>query len=234
MKASIVIANYNNSKYIDECIESLYNQTYKDLEIIFFDDNSHDNSIDIIKNYKNVKIIENKNQTKFGSFNQMNAFIKGIRYSTGRISTETVKGFTALHYDLTPSPLGGSGGGLFGQGGVLAGGLDVVGDVLEGNIFTDPLALLGTAIKAKNTYDKAQQLSSEGIRNEVRGIVTNSVTNAVNQTVRISGVDKFDQNQATVGNVTTTNTPFNPNARASTFLEASEGAEIPSSRNSTT
>ena len=85
MKASIVIANYNNSKYIDECIESLYNQTYKDLEIIFFDDNSHDNSIDVIKNYKNVKIIENKNQTKFGSFNQMNAFIKGIRYSTGDI-----------------------------------------------------------------------------------------------------------------------------------------------------
>ena len=65
MKASIVIANYNNSKYIDECIESLYNQTYKDLEIIFFDDNSHDNSIDVIKNYKNVKIIENKNQTKY-------------------------------------------------------------------------------------------------------------------------------------------------------------------------
>ena len=85
MKASIVIANYNNSKYIDECIESLYNQTYKDLEIIFFDDNSHDNSIDVIKNYKNVKIIENKNQTKFGSFNQMNAFMKGIRYSTGDI-----------------------------------------------------------------------------------------------------------------------------------------------------
>ncbi|MDC0469738.1 glycosyltransferase, partial [Candidatus Pelagibacter sp.] len=80
MKASIIIANYNNSKYIDECIESLYNQTYKDLEIIFFDDNSYDNSIDVIKNYKKVKIIENKNQTKFGSFNQMNAFIKGIRY----------------------------------------------------------------------------------------------------------------------------------------------------------
>ena len=59
MKASIVIANYNNSKYIDECIESLYNQTYTDLEIIFFDDNSNDNSIDVIKNYKKVKIKQN-------------------------------------------------------------------------------------------------------------------------------------------------------------------------------
>ena len=164
--------------------------------------------------------------------NQMSIIYEGIRYSTGRIDTESVKGFTALHYDNTPSPLGGAGGGLFGQGGVLAGGLDVVGDVLEGNIFTDPLALLGTAIKAKNTYDKAQQLSSDGIKNEVRGIVTNSVTNAVNQTVRISGIDKLDQNQATVGNVNVQTRVFNPNNDVQP--EASEGAEIPSSQNSNT
>src|SRR5210317_523584 len=85
MKASIIIANYNNAKYINECISSIYNQTYKNLEIIFFDDNSNDNSIDVIKNYKKVKIIENKNQTKFGSFNQMNAFKEGIRLCTGDI-----------------------------------------------------------------------------------------------------------------------------------------------------
>ena len=40
MKVSVVIANYNNSKFIKECIESLNNQTYKNIEIIFFDDNS--------------------------------------------------------------------------------------------------------------------------------------------------------------------------------------------------
>ena len=37
MKASIVIANYNNSKYIDNCINSLNSQTYDNIEIIFFD-----------------------------------------------------------------------------------------------------------------------------------------------------------------------------------------------------
>lgn len=158
--------------------------------------------------------------------NQMSIVYEGIRYATGKISLETVKGFTALHYDNTPSPLGGAGASLFGGGGVLAGGLDVVGDVLEGNIFTDPLALLGTAIKAKNTYDKAQQLSTEGIKNEVTGIVTNSVTNAVNQTVRISGIDKLDQNQATVGNVTSEVTVFNPNA---TIQPASGEEEVPPS-----
>ena len=85
MKASVVIANYNNSKYIDECIESLKNQTYNNIEIIFFDDNSHDNSIEVIKKFQNIKIIENKIQTKFGSFNQMNAFRKSIQSSTGDV-----------------------------------------------------------------------------------------------------------------------------------------------------
>ena len=85
MKASIVIANYNNSKFINDCVESLNSQTYKDLEIIFFDDNSQDNSLEIIKKFKNIKIIENKIQTKFGSFNQMNAFKKSIQSSTGDI-----------------------------------------------------------------------------------------------------------------------------------------------------
>ena len=85
MKASVVIANYNNSKFIHECIDSLNNQTYQNLEIIFFDDNSSDNSLEIIKRFKNIKIIENKTQTKFGSFNQINAFKKSIQSSTGDI-----------------------------------------------------------------------------------------------------------------------------------------------------
>ncbi len=80
---SILIANYNNSPYIQQCINSLNSQTYKNLEIIFFDDNSLDNSIDIIKQFSNVKIIENKIQTKFGSLNQLNAFKEAIKISKG-------------------------------------------------------------------------------------------------------------------------------------------------------
>ena len=85
MKASVLIANYNNSKFINECIESLNNQTYKNIEIIFFDDNSNDNSLEVVKKFQNIKIIENKTQTKFGSFNQMNAFKKSIHSCTGDI-----------------------------------------------------------------------------------------------------------------------------------------------------
>merc|ERR1712078_580611 len=85
MRASVVIANYNNAKFINDCINSLKSQTYNDIEIIFFDDNSQDTSLEVIKEYKDIKIIENKKQTKFGSFNQMNAFKRSIQMSTGDI-----------------------------------------------------------------------------------------------------------------------------------------------------
>ena len=80
---SILIANYNNSSYIQQCIHSLNSQTYKNLEIIFFDDNSSDNSLEIIKQFSNVKIIKNKIQTKFGSLNQLNAFRESVKISKG-------------------------------------------------------------------------------------------------------------------------------------------------------
>lgn len=85
MKASIIIANFNNSVFIEECINSIKSQTYKNIETIFFDDNSSDNSLEIIKKYENVKIIENKIHTKFGSLNQINAFKKCLEQSSGDI-----------------------------------------------------------------------------------------------------------------------------------------------------
>ncbi len=87
MKASIVIANYNSEKFISDCIDSINSQSYKNFEIIFFDDNSNDNSISTIQKYKssNIKIIENKIQTNFGCLNQINAFNKAIEVSRGEI-----------------------------------------------------------------------------------------------------------------------------------------------------
>ena len=85
MKISVVIANYNSGNYIKQCINSLKKQTYKDIEIIFFDDNSSDNSVDEIKKFSDVKVIENKNQTKYGSLNQLNAFKESINQSTGKL-----------------------------------------------------------------------------------------------------------------------------------------------------
>jgi len=84
-KVSILIANYNNEIFIPECINSLRKQTYKNIEIIFFDDFSKDDSINKIKEYEEVKIIQNIEKTKIGSFNQMKAFEEGFKLSNGEI-----------------------------------------------------------------------------------------------------------------------------------------------------
>ena len=60
---SILIANYNNGKYLSKALESAINQTYKNIEIIIVDDCSTDQSIGIISNYKkhqpNIILIQN-------------------------------------------------------------------------------------------------------------------------------------------------------------------------------
>ena len=55
-KVSVIIPVYNGSKYLYQCIESVINQDYKNLEIIVVDDNSSDNSISIIKKFKDRRI----------------------------------------------------------------------------------------------------------------------------------------------------------------------------------
>lgn len=64
-KVTIIVGVYNGEKYLKECIESIINQTYKNLEIILVDDESTDNSKAIIekfkKNDKRIKLICQKN-----------------------------------------------------------------------------------------------------------------------------------------------------------------------------
>ena len=86
MKASIIIINYNNAKYIDKCIKSILNQSYKNLEILFVDDNSNDNSIKIANKYKNkIKIIKKKKKIGKGSYDQMFGFFEGYKKSKGDV-----------------------------------------------------------------------------------------------------------------------------------------------------
>lgn len=51
IKISVIIPAYNIDKYIGECIYSILNQTYTDLEIIVVDDGSIDNTSQIIDSY---------------------------------------------------------------------------------------------------------------------------------------------------------------------------------------
>lgn len=49
----VIIPVYNVEEYIERCVRSLLNQTFKDVEMIFIDDCSTDNSIKILKEYAN-------------------------------------------------------------------------------------------------------------------------------------------------------------------------------------
>ncbi|CAM3645028.1 glycosyltransferase family 2 protein [Xenorhabdus thuongxuanensis] len=78
---SIIIPAYNSQDCISRAINSVLNQTYKDIEIIIINDGSIDKTIDICKNYaknhKNIKYISQDNKGVSSARN------KGISLSTG-------------------------------------------------------------------------------------------------------------------------------------------------------
>ena len=57
---SIVIPSYNQGEYLEDCLESVYNQTMSPLEILVIDDGSTDNSLEIANQYmfKDFPMIE--------------------------------------------------------------------------------------------------------------------------------------------------------------------------------
>lgn len=62
---SVIVPVYNVEKYLNKCIDSLINQTYKNIEILLIDDGSTDKSgkiCDSLKNkYKNIKVYHKEN-----------------------------------------------------------------------------------------------------------------------------------------------------------------------------
>lgn len=65
-KISIIIPVYNVEKYLARCIDSILLQSFKDFEVICINDGSKDNSLKILKKYKNIdnriKVINKKNE----------------------------------------------------------------------------------------------------------------------------------------------------------------------------
>ncbi|MBF0716089.1 SP_1767 family glycosyltransferase [Gemelliphila palaticanis] len=80
---SIIIPVYNAEKYLVECLESVKNQTYKNLEVLLINDGSTDNSEQICRQF-----VEKDNRFKvFGGANKGAAYSrnKGIELSSGEL-----------------------------------------------------------------------------------------------------------------------------------------------------
>lgn len=81
MKVSIIIPVYNSSKYLKKCLDSVFNQTYKNIEVVIINDGSTDDSEKIIKDYmkkyKNIKYFYQKNKGQSVARNE------GLKKSSG-------------------------------------------------------------------------------------------------------------------------------------------------------
>lgn len=79
---SVIIPIYKMEKFIEKCLRSICNSTYKNLEIICVDDGSPDSSMDIVKNFKlkdsRIKIVTNPQN--LGLFR---ARVEGMKASNG-------------------------------------------------------------------------------------------------------------------------------------------------------
>lgn len=82
---SVIIPVYNVEKYLDECLDSVINQSLMDLEIIIVNDGSTDNSSTIIEKFKQkdsrIKVINQKNHGLAAARNA------GIEVATGKYIT---------------------------------------------------------------------------------------------------------------------------------------------------
>jgi glycosyltransferase involved in cell wall biosynthesis len=80
---SVIVPNYNHEKYLKQRLESVFNQTYVNFEVILLDDFSTDSSTNILSEYaKNPKV----SHCVFNETNSGNTFVqwnKGIALAKG-------------------------------------------------------------------------------------------------------------------------------------------------------
>lgn len=79
---SIVVPVYNTEQYLEQCLQSIFNQTISNFEVIIVNDGSTDHSLKIIKkfetNYTNIKVINKKNE------GTLYCKLDGMRAATGK------------------------------------------------------------------------------------------------------------------------------------------------------
>lgn len=80
---SIIVPNYNHSKYLNQRLDSILNQTYQDFEVILLDDVSSDNSVEILQTYSKHPKVSHLIVNKQNSGNTFKQWQKGIALAKG-------------------------------------------------------------------------------------------------------------------------------------------------------
>lgn len=81
---SIIVPNYNHSRYLKQRIDSIIDQIYRDFELILLDDLSTDNSRDIIEQYRHHPKVSNIVFNSVNSGSPFKQWEKGIKLATGK------------------------------------------------------------------------------------------------------------------------------------------------------
>ena len=64
-RVSIIIPNWNGERFLKACLDGVMAQTYKDFDVTVLDDCSTDRSVEIVRKYPQVRLIENKERLGF-------------------------------------------------------------------------------------------------------------------------------------------------------------------------
>jgi len=81
---SAIVPNYNHGPYLKLRIDSILNQTYEDIEVIILDDNSQDNSVEIIESYRTHPKVSHILLNDRNSGSTFIQWEKGINLATGK------------------------------------------------------------------------------------------------------------------------------------------------------
>ncbi|MBU1160254.1 MAG: glycosyltransferase [Patescibacteria group bacterium] len=80
-KITVLMPVYNCEKYLNEAIDSILNQTFKDFEFLIINDGSIDKSLEIIKKYKDNRIKIINNEKNLGIVKTLN---RGLKLASGK------------------------------------------------------------------------------------------------------------------------------------------------------
>ena len=82
---SVIIPNFNHARYLEQRLNSVFNQTYQNFEVIFLDDYSSDNSLEVIERYKDNPHLSQIVVNEVNSGSVFKQWDKGIRLAKGEL-----------------------------------------------------------------------------------------------------------------------------------------------------